>query len=388
MHKTGLSVIAIFIAIFLASCSPKSAPAPAKAVPDSTADRAATAPQSPKEKLQEEWDSIVREAKKEQKVVVYGVPGAEVTRMLSEGLKSKYGIIVEGIAGRGSEVTEKLVAEHKAGLYLADVFISGSETAIIRAKPAGVLTSIEPALILSEVTDPKIWYRGELPFLDRGRYVLSFLAYPSAPLTINTTMVKTEELRSFRDLLNPKWKGKIILNNPLVPGSGSKWVEVMGSGLLGWDFLRELAKQDLLITQDQRLQVEWVARGKYPIAIATFSPAVTELRLAGAPITEWTPAEGTHSTSGQSNTGLVNKAAHPNAARVFINWLFSLEGQSVASRGYGRQSARIDVPTDHLDSVSLRDPKIKYFNGDDEDWLLKQPERIKIVREIFGTQPR
>lgn len=389
MIKVSLAITVVLIAAFLAACSaqqpgslPKTGAEPAQPGGASVGETTG------KKTWQQEWDNIVQGAKKEQRVVVFGLPGGETTRLINEGFKNKYGIVVEAITGRGSEVAEKLVTQHRAGLYLADVFLGGSETSVIRAKPAGVLAPVEPVFILPEVTDSKVWYRGELPFLDRGRYLIPFLAYPSIPLTINTTMVKAEEVKSFRDLLNPKWKGKMILNDPLVPGSGSKWFEIMGSELLGWDYLKELVKQDLFVLQDQRQQVEWVARGKAAIAIAPFSPAVIEFRTAGAPIIELTPVEGTHSTGGQSITGLINKAAHPDAARLFINWLFSKEGQTIASRAYGRQSARVDVPTDHLDSMSLRNPSVKYFNGDDEDWLVKQPERIKIVREIFASLPK
>lgn len=389
MIKVSLAISAVLIVMIMAACSAEHASSLSKtgAEPVQTGG-ASVGETAGKKTWQQEWDNTVQGARKEQRVVVFGLPGGETTRLINEGFKNKYGIVVEAITGRGSEVAEKLVAQHRAGLYLADVFLGGSETSIIRAKPAGVLAPIEPIFILPEVTAHNVWYRGELPFLDRGRYLIAFLAYPSIPLTINTAMVKAEEVKSFRDLLNPKWKGKMTLNDPLVPGSGSKWLEIVGSELMGWDYLKELLKQDLFVLQDQRQQVEWVARGKAAIAIAPFSPVVVEFRVAGAPILELTPVEGTHSTGGQSVTGLVNKAAHPDAARLFINWLFSQEGQTIASKAYGRQSARVDVPTDHLDPMSLRNPILKYFNGDDEDWLLKQPERIKIVREIFASLPK
>ena len=82
---------------------------------------------------------------------------------------------------------------------------------------------------------------------------------------------------------------------------------------------------------------------------------------------------------------MVKKAPHPNAAKVFINWILSKEGQIFYSRALGVQSARLDVPTDFQDPLSVRQPGIKYFNASTEEVLLSEPEHRKIIIEIFKS---
>lgn len=81
---------------------------------------------------------------------------------------------------------------------------------------------------------------------------------------------------------------------------------------------------------------------------------------------------------------MLGKAPHPNAARLFINWLLSREGQTVFSKAVGQQSGRVDVPLDHLDPQQIRNPSMKYYFADTEEFLSKQPEQAKMAQEIFG----
>lgn len=136
--------------------------------------------------------------------------------------------------------------------------------------------------------------------------------------------------------------------------------------------------------RDERLQVEWVARGRYPLGVAASSDIVTEFLKAGAPLAEVTPVEGTYVTSGSGAVAFVEKAPHQNAAKIFINWLLSREGQTIFSKAMGRQSAREDVPTDFLLPSRIRQPGGKYVRTDDEEWRLAMPKKFEIAREIFG----
>ena len=109
-----------------------------------------------------------------------------------------------------------------------------------------------------------------------------------------------------------------------------------------------------------------------------------ELRKVGAPIKTITPKEGVPVTGNAGYIALFNKAPHPNAARIFINWLLTKEGQARFSEVTGWKSARLDVPTDHLDPVYIMKEGVKYFSAIDEEFLKSTPKYAPIAQEIFG----
>lgn len=164
-----------------------------------------------------------------------------------------------------------------------------------------------------------------------------------------------------------------------------KWIVIASSRIMSLDYMRNLAKMEPIVTRDQRLQVEWVSQGKFSIAISPNSPIVSQFKKDGAPIEQTTPREGAPVTSSSGNIALMNKAPHPKAAKLFINWLLTREGQTLFSEALGFQSARLDVPTGHLDSDKIRNPEVKYFSAIDEEFLKTLPEYTRIAREIFGS---
>jgi len=106
---------------------------------------------------------------------------------------------------------------------------------------------------------------------------------------------------------------------------------------------------------------------------------------AGAPIAYGIPfVEGTYLSAG-SGLALLSKAPHPNAAKIFINWFLSREGQ-IAMSPEGMQSSRLDVPTDNQDPSMVRQPGVKYYLGSDtEEWVARDTEFTKAAIELFGS---
>lgn len=327
-----------------------------------------------------EWNKILQEAQKEKRVVVLGTVGTDTRAALIKNFNEKYGITVDYVAGRGGEISQKLLTERRAGVFSIDVYAGGATTLINEMKPAGVLDPLQPVLILPEVLDPKNWFGGELHWLDKDKTIFPFMAYPSADLAVNTEIVREGEIKSLKDIINPRWKGKLIMNDPTISGAGLGWYG-RNADRFGVDFMKKVAENQPIIVRDQRLQVEWLTRGRYALLTNPQSEIIAEFIRAGAPVKDLDLIEGVLST-GSGHVTLINKAPHPNTARLFINWLLSREGQTVYSRSILQQSAREDIPTDYLDR--LRKPGVNYIRESDEERLLRRPAQAVQAREIFA----
>ena len=134
---------------------------------------------------------------------------------------------------------------------------------------------------------------------------------------------------------------------------------------------------------DRRLGVEWVARGKYPVGIALKPEIVIDFIRAGAPIKFLEMAEGNYLTAGGGCVSMLNRAAHPNAAKLFVNWILGKEGGRIYCESYGSQSARNDIPTDFLPPEMVRKPGVKYFLNLGEEIALKEREFSKQTKEMY-----
>lgn len=336
------------------------------------------------EAWQSKWEKTLREAEKEGKVVVYGAATGQIRDALIKGFHDRYGIPVEYMAAKGPEISTKVLSERKAGLYIPDVIIGASVPAITVLKPAGAFDPIEPVLILPEVLDPKVWWNTELPWVDKDHYFIAFLAYASNNIAVNPEVVKSQDINSYRDLLDPKWKGKMVMHDPTIAGSGRSFTAVMAFYIMGVDYLKQLANQEPFIARDHRLLAEWVARGKYPVGLAIESEAIEQMRSAGMSLQYASPGEGTYVTTGTGFLSRPKNAPHPNASIIFINWLMSKEGQTVYTDVARLQSARADIPTTNVDPFSIRKPGVKYFVTSTEEYQLRGPESIELSTEIFG----
>ena len=303
---------------------------------------------------EEEWGRVLAAAKREGTVAVMGPAGDEPRRAL-EPFEKKYGIKVEYLGGRGPEFTERVNTERAAGQYLWDV-AAGGLTHWLSVMDE-VLDPIEQALILPEVKDPKNWWGGGLQWLDDKRRILAMSFQTSNPIFVNTNLVKPQEIKSFKDLLDPKWKGKILSDDPRIAGaSQSQYTFFYVHPELGPDFIRALFKQDLAMNRDRRQQLEWLAMGRYPILIGGSRQTAVPLIKEGLPIMNLDPRgikEGAAMTAGNGHLFLFNRAPHPNAAKVFINWILTKEGQPGYMRANGIPSLRLDVVNDFVEPWEL-----------------------------------
>lgn len=384
----GFSLMFIFLMGFIFSSCQASTTATKDLEKSEISGSGIEAPSREASSWEAKWADTLVKAKKERRVFIYTSAGADTRIALTEAFKAKYGIDLDVISGKSAQLSEKLITEIRAGLATTDVLIFGTGTIYTRIKtnPLVRLAPLDDVLMLPEVRDPKMWWDGKLPLTDKERQVLTFTATPSQPFLINTQMVKKEELASYQGLLNPKWTEKIIWQDPTISGSGATFFLVAAHRILGLDYFKELAKLKPAFTRDQRLQVEWITRGKYPIGIGASADNIGEFTKAGAPIEEITPKEGTYLSSSGGNIMLLPNAPHPSAARIFINWMASKEAQDIWTKHEGVHSARVDATTQGLPEGAYRKPGAKYISADDEEINSLRPKYMELAGEMFGIK--
>ncbi len=334
-----------------------------------------------------EWEKTVAAARQEGQVVVTGPPGADVRDALTEGFQKKYpGIRVDYDASTVRDFVPRIVAERKAGQFLWDVFVHGSGELLI---PMGAFDPIEPALILPDIKDPKTWRGGKMEFLDPGKMIIIMTPFQRGTIFYNTStkVVNPKEFKSYKDLLDPKWKGKIVADDPRRPGPGQATFALFAlHPELGADFIRALGKQQLTFLRDWAQEVDLVAQGKYPLLIGVADFVANAKAKQGVPIGVIDPRqlkEGSDQSPADGTLALFNRAPHPNAAKVYINWLLSKEGQTIFTRPTGYISSRLDVPTDHAPAWRVPQPgSIKTYTK--AALQMKDKDMLPLLQEVFG----
>ncbi|NIO06667.1 MAG: extracellular solute-binding protein [Deltaproteobacteria bacterium] len=323
------------------------------------------------EDWKKEYNELVAKAKQEGEVVVYGGTGRERRRVRTEPFEKKYGIKVSYVAGRGSELIEKLRAERRAGVFEGDIFF-GRPPEVRRLKNDGALTPLKPLLFHPEVTDTSKFFQGRHWYPDpEQKYAMITAAYQSNVISFNTKKVKPESFKSMYDLFDPKYRGRIVINDP-EPGGGASgvlvWMYV--SKKMGPEYIRRLLTETKPAYQrDCRQAVDLMAKGVYDIALFCYSD-VRRAERQGLPVGNLVTSlkEGAILAMGGSNVLMaLSRAPHPNAQKLYVNWWFSKEGQ-IAFQELDRdyQSIRNDIPIDPVPEERRRKDGVDYVYPDAE----------------------
>jgi ABC-type Fe3+ transport system substrate-binding protein len=298
---------------------------------------------------QTEWERTLAAAKKEGTPVV-GIPASsELRKAIGTRFKEKFGIDVELFPSRGPENVTRIIKEYSAGVRYFDVLVAGGATPLSMVA-AGAADDFQPYMILPEVKDPKNWWGGHIweDNVSTKRYIYAFLCYTSETFWHNTSQVEPQEMRSFDDLLNPKWKGRIGFLDPRNPGSGQNTWAFLWK-VKGEEFLGKLVQQDLLITQNQRQLAESLAKGKLAFTIGLSHYSYEPFIKAGLPVKPVPNIkEGAHANNGSGVVTVVKNPPHPNSTRVFVNWLLGKEGQELYGKAMLQGTRRLDVATQWL----------------------------------------
>jgi ABC-type Fe3+ transport system substrate-binding protein len=250
-----------------------------------------------------------------------------------------------------------------------------------------MLEPLRPTLVLPEVLDPTKWKRGKLWFMDpEEKYVLRLFSFVSAFIYINTRLAKVEEFKTHSDLLNPRWTGKIVVNDPTVPGRGAFITSVIYSRF-GEEFTKKLfIDQKPVMSRDTRQVTDWIARGTYPISLEADDEQVERMKEEGFPIEiiYSLPSQPGAITSAVGQAGILSRSPHPNAARVFANWLASREGVETFSRARVHASTRSDVDESFLRKDQIPHAGVNYFDASGWDFSTVQNQKIRQrMREIL-----
>ncbi|MDZ4247112.1 MAG: extracellular solute-binding protein, partial [Dehalococcoidia bacterium] len=214
-------------------------------------------------------------------------------------------------------------------------------------------------------------------------------AYPNRDISINTDLVKPGEIQSWQDLLKPQFKGKIVWSDPSISGSGfNGFCTNLINKVTDENYYRQLvATQDITLARNLRQAAEWLARGKYAVAVSIPGGALAPFFNSGAHITHVPVKEGTYLSYDGGVVGIAAQAPHPNAAKVYVNWLLSRDGQVLAQQAAKYMSARNDIQTEDVHPQSRRVPGERYFVSANsmEKWLMEeQPKYYALAKEIFA----
>lgn len=337
----------------------------------------------------EKWESTVTAAKKEGRVMIYGQVGPELRIALTEAIKKDLGIDMDLVPGKGNEVATRFTAEMQAGLHSCDILLGGSSTFVGVPELYNVFEKTEPLLILPEVIDGKAWPNGRLPYLDSQKKVIPLVLQANQFLVVNKNMVKPGQIKSYRDLLQPQWKGKMIMYDPTIAGTAQTWLKLIlmkaYGAVEGEAFLRKFAAQEPMLTRDSRLEIETVARGRHALCVGIDSQAAYKMYDSGAPITRLAVEEGTILTGGGSYMVLPEKRPHPHAAVAVFNWLLTARGQEVFSKGYNAPAARLGVKTEGVCPMAFPLPGEKLYTQDEDEIVAGTKKASEVATRVFAA---
>ena len=260
--------------------------------------------------------ALIEAATKEGKVVLYSSMDLPVGEKLGKAFEAAYPGVAIQIERSGSErLFQRIAQEFSSNIHAADVINSSDASHFIPWKKSGWLMPFVPEDVAKYFPEN---YRDPDGMFATSRLWLSSIAY-------NTNLVKPEDApKSFADLLDPKWAGKMVKGHPAYSGT------IMTATFqlvreLGWEYFEKLAKQRVMQVQSSTDPPKKLSLGERAVMADGNEYGIVLLKEAGQPVEPVYPAEGTPTISGP--TGIFASAPHPNAAKLFQAWLHTRETQ-------------------------------------------------------------
>jgi iron(III) transport system substrate-binding protein len=306
--------------------------------------------------------------------------------------KERFGIEMEYnvFPPNQGEFIERIARERAAGLVTVDAFIGGAQSIFTAAYPEKIMAPIRPALIHPEALDVTKWRPGRIWFKDPDdTYFMQIFNQVSGQVVVNTDAIGPGEIKGYRDLLDPRYTGKISVWNPALPGTGwnvGNWLRIT----FGDDYFKQLyVDQKVVISDDTRQWSDWLARGTYPIALGLGGRDIEALKKDKFPIEVLPPdpeAPGV-ATGAFGVVVLIDNAPHPNAAKLFANWMAMREGQETWGRADQIPVVRTDLDNSWAPSYAIPRPEFTYLDGYDWNYVNTAfPESIPKIRQMLALR--
>jgi len=272
---------------------------------------------------------LVEAAKKEGELVYYTTMTLDQSKVVTDRFEKKYGIKATLFRTGGGPLLNKIFTEARGGRYDWDVVVGRGEMVLplIERKLVASYLSPETKMIEEQLVDKQGYWT--------AYYVNSYV------LGWNTKLVKKQDVpKTYEELLNPRWKGGQISLDTEAYGMMEGLKRVWGREK-GINYFKRLAALDPVLKRGNTERVQLVVAGEYPLIIA-YNQTLQRMNSRGAPV-DWLPLEP--SVTQVNPIMLAAKAPHPNAARLFYDFVLSKEGQEML-RGFQRIPVRKDVEPD------------------------------------------
>jgi len=305
---------------------------------------------------------------------------------MSAAFQRDTGIQLNFLSSNTAEQSARLEAEARAKNLTIDILLGGGRELGPMMKD-GLLEPVKPQLILPGVS-PKDFREGRLKWMDKAsQYLLQGAEYVFGWLLVNNDKVDPKEIRTWRNLLDPKYRGKIASYDLRSPGPGqgsAAWIY----NTFGMDYVKALfLDQQVKFSTDNRQLVEMVARGTTPIVFGAIQTEVERFRKAGfANLAVVLPEDAPgYLTGGYSVLKQAKGVPHPKAATVFINWYMSRPGQEVYESVMLETSRRTDLHTG-LPEYLVPRPGVKYYEAFNEDEYFSRYDVVKLITNALGNR--
>jgi ABC-type Fe3+ transport system substrate-binding protein len=344
------------IAVLVAACGSDPTPTPVPAATP-TPDPDTIVPQ-----WQLDYNDVLEAAKAEGEVVI--VMGGSASRNFGprfEAFEQDTGIKVLAVTGRGSAQVEKFKAEREAGLFTADVWMTGV-TSTNNARAAGIVGPFPSDHFIDPVVAPENWVDGKHWFADSPNRdtTLAFCASPSTQFAVNTDLVDISTLDSYWDLIDGRFDGQIVGTIPWEPGQTNSdfYINVPA---LGEEFIRKIVLDS---------NVEWVADGQQAVDLlangvksvfvyqGNANADIDDLADEGLPVLnhfgQGFAEGGVVSIGGTCALAMFNNPANENARKIFVNWWLNPENLHAAQGITDDQSLHTSVLTNNLGDQYIR----------------------------------
>lgn len=310
-----------------------------------------------------DWPRVVEAAKKEGQLFLYSANVGNPTHTaIAKAFEQKYGIKVEVLEARASELRERIRTEQAAGRFIGDLSHNGATTTALQLQ-AG---TFQPCGALPSAAKIRAPFKADDVRVPAFAHAYSILA--------NTNLVKPgDEPKSWKDLADPKWKGRILCDDMRALGGGSVLFFVTEEKL-GRAFHEKLALNQPVFSRDLRASELRLARGEFALWMP--QQLSSYLTLKGLPVKLLAPEEGYPFITYE--LAVLKNAPHPNAARLFVEHYLGDEAQQIHA-----QAGNIVVTTDAAAAVA---PELKaYASGKlfGTTDAVRQDEMLRLAKEIY-----